>query len=370
MLTDMEPTPDAGPPLVITADSHLGEELLRLCAAAGVPPDRATAGDAAAVRQSWRQASAVLVGDDQAAAVAALRLPRRDDVVLIAAAPASDRVWEHGVRVHAEHVVLLPDGWEWLASRLRDIADGGGRRAGTIGVVGGSGGAGASTFAAALALRSAAQGDRTLLVDADPLAGGLDLVVGCETTPGLRWPDVAGTRGRVSAAAFRSALPHRGRLAVLSFGREQGAGLAGETLRAMLAAGQRGAELVVIDLARTLDGAAGEAALCCDVVILVTTAEVRAVAAAGALGPVLRSRCSDIRVVVRATSASGLSPAAVAETLGLPLLGVVHSRRSLAREVNEGSGPPSHGRFGRCIAAVLAELALSTPRRLGAVAAD
>ena len=48
-----------------------------------------------------------------------------------------------------------------------------------------------------------------LLVDADPWSGGIDLVVGSEDEPGLRWPDLALERGRIDMAALRQALPGR-----------------------------------------------------------------------------------------------------------------------------------------------------------------
>src|SRR3712207_7123198 len=55
-------------------------------------------------------------------------------------------------------------------------------------------------------------GLRTLLVDADPLGGGLDLVLGWEQVDGLRWPSLAEADGRVDPPALLQALPHRGDL--------------------------------------------------------------------------------------------------------------------------------------------------------------
>ena len=52
-------------------------------------------------------------------------------------------------------------------------------------VVGGSGGVGASTLAAALAFVAARQAARSVLVDTDRLGGGLDLLIGAERVDGL-----------------------------------------------------------------------------------------------------------------------------------------------------------------------------------------
>ena len=59
----------------------------------------------------------------------------------------------------------------WLRG-WRDVVDGSGLRCLTVAVVGGCGGAGATTLAAGLAITGSALGFRVLLVDGDPLGGG------------------------------------------------------------------------------------------------------------------------------------------------------------------------------------------------------
>ena len=204
-------------PLLVTRDPELRDELLRLCAAAAVTPD--VVDDVGLARRDWLVAPCVLVGADCAAEVSALGLPRRAEVSLVSHAPESADLWRDAVAVRADHVVVVPDSEAALVDRLADTVDGGLDQATTIGVIGARGGAGASTVAAALGLTAARGGVRALLVDADALGGSLELVVGCESEPGLRWPDVASTQGRVGAAALRAALPSRDGLAVLSWRR-------------------------------------------------------------------------------------------------------------------------------------------------------
>ena len=50
-----------------------------------------------------------------------------------------------------------------------------------IGVVGGSGGVGASVFAAVLAATAAVLGGRALLIDLDVTGGGVDVTLGLES---------------------------------------------------------------------------------------------------------------------------------------------------------------------------------------------
>src|SRR5204863_6109651 len=117
--------------------------------------------------------------------------------------------WTVADELGAEHLVTLPTGEGWLAGRLRKVVEG--APAGqVVAVVGGRGGAGASVFSAGLAVTAARAGWRTLLVDADPLGGGVDLVLGWEALDGLRWPALSGASGRVSPPALVGALPRRG----------------------------------------------------------------------------------------------------------------------------------------------------------------
>jgi Mrp family chromosome partitioning ATPase len=70
------------------------------------------------------------------------------------------------------------------------------RPAASSAFMGGSGGVGATTLAAGLAF-VAARTQRTMLIDADPRSGGLDLLLGAERTPGWRWPRLATARGHL-----------------------------------------------------------------------------------------------------------------------------------------------------------------------------
>jgi len=90
-------------------------------------------------------------------------------------------------------------------------------------VAGAVGGIGTSTFAYAVALQvgSALQvGHKPVLIDAQPDGVPLDLVVGAEQVPGIRWSQVRIRSADISADTILSALPtHRG-VAVLSADRE------------------------------------------------------------------------------------------------------------------------------------------------------
>ncbi|MZD08408.1 septum formation initiator [Streptomyces sp. SID5785] len=339
-----DPARDAGgagrAPLIVTEDVGLLDDLLRLCAAAGVRPEAVHG--APGSRGSWEGAPLVLVGDDAAGRLRGVA--RRHGVVLVGRDQDDPGVWRRAVEIGADHVLMLPDGEQWLMDRIADVAEGVGRPALTVGVLGGRGGAGASTLACALAVASARTGRRTLLVDADPLGGGLDVLLGGEAADGLRWPAFAQSRGRVGATALEESLPSLHGLRLLSWDRGDLAAVPPEAVRAVLAAGRRRGGVVVVDLPRRIDAGSVEALAQLDLGLLVVPTELRAVAAArrtaGAAGMVLR----DLRVVTTAgRGAADLDADETARLLGLPLAGEL----PLDGGVSRGGPPGAGGRLGR-----------------------
>ncbi|HET7328671.1 MAG TPA: septum site-determining protein Ssd [Nocardioidaceae bacterium] len=324
-------------PLIVTGDEALLDVLLRLTAAAGVTPE--VVHDPGLVRRAWAAAPLVVLGQDLAASIDATVLGRRDAVYAVVTNPDDIAVWESAVAAGAEKVLVLPEAEAWLRDRFADTADGGPTRALTIAVLGGCGGAGASTLAATLGATAARGGSQALCVDADPLGGGIDLALGSEHVPGARWPDLLATTGRVSAPSLRQALPAHAGLSVLSWDRDDLLVLPPEVMGGVLAAGRRGGDLVVVDLPRRLDGSGHEVLLASDLVLLVVPAEVRAVAAASRVLRQLSGMEGRIELVVRGPGPAGLHGALVADNLDVPLAADMRSDRGLAADIDLGRGP-------------------------------
>lgn len=332
-------------PLIVIEHEDMLDDLLRLCAAAGAEPEVAFGAPAQA---SWDTAPVVLIGDEAASAVgvavSAGRMPRRDNVLLVGRDLDDPGVWRRAVDVGAAHVAFLPDGERWLVDRIADAAEGVGGQALTIGVVGGRGGAGASTLACALGFAAARAGHRTVLVDADPLGGGLDVLLGGENAAGLRWPDLADTRGRVHGGSLEASLPRLHGLAVLSWDRGDTVTIPPESIRSVLGAARRGGGVVVVDLPRRVDDATAEALSQIDVGLLVVPTELRALAAAkrivGSLGLIVK----DLRVVARSTSA-GMGGTEAARMLRLPLAGELPPEPAPTDRWDSGR-PPGAGADG------------------------
>ncbi|GJF28350.1 septum formation initiator [Kitasatospora sp. NE20-6] len=340
-ITDSQPTgrPAQPRPLIVTGDASVAEHLTRICAAAGAEPD--VLGDAPP-RSTWENAPLVLVGDDLAERCSGL--PRRPGVLLLGIDLDDGGVWVRAVRVGAEHVLFLPDAQAWLLDRIADATEGVGPSALTVGVLGGRGGAGASTLACALAVTAARAGHRTMLVDADPLGGGLDVLLGGEAADGLRWPDLAASRGRLSGAELAKALPELRGLSALSWDRSDCLTIPPEAMQSVLAAARRRGGLVVVDLPRQLDAAAAQALEQVDTGLLVVPAELRALAAADRVAAAARMRMTDLRAVVRTPGPVGLTAVEIARNLGLAFAGELPPEPGLGLDVERGLPPGARER--------------------------
>ena len=337
------PPPESARPLVVTDDPDLLDELVRLAAAAGVELD--VAQDAAGARRRWAQAPCVVVAAAAATGCVRARLPRRPGVVLLGDDLDDAGVWQAAVELGAEHVRHLPEDEAWLLTRFGDAAEGPAAEGPLLAVVGGRGGAGATVLAAAIAVTAVRLGRSALLVDGDPFGGGIDLVLGGESERGLRWPELAATRGRVPAGALAQALPRVGGLAVLSCDRDAApVEVHPEAMSAVLAAGRRAHDLVVVDLPRRLDDLARVVLADADVLLVVVPAEVRGAAAAARVATAFAPYVRDLRVVVRGPAPAGLDGPAVAEALGLPLAGELRPEPGLALSLERGQAPAARGR--------------------------
>lgn len=330
-------------PLFVTHDPLVLEDLLRLAATAGVEAD--VAPDVATARGAWTSAGLVVLGPDLLDACATARLARRAGVVVLGHDLDDASVWRRAVDVAAERVVFLPDAEPWLVQALTDAVEVADHAGLVVATLGGRGGAGATTLSVALAHAGVRRALRTMLVDADPLGGGVDLVLGAEELTGLRWPDLAGTRGRLPATAVDEALPRAGGISVLSWDRGDPAPLPVEAVEAVLDAGRRACDLVVVDLARTLDDVAREVLAAATCALLVVPAEVRATAAAGRVAAQAALLCRDLRLVVRGPSPGDVTGTDVQRALGLPLAGTLRAEPQLDAFLEEGRSPGRRARW-------------------------
>lgn len=326
--------PPTAAPTLVTDDRDLRGAVERLAAAAGVR--LVPAADDVTVLARWHDAPVLLVGADRADDVARLRPSARSDVHVVVAGEPGTAAYRAAVALGAASVLVLPDD----APRLGDLLalhEETVRSGAQVAVLGGAGGVGATTFAAALATTAAASGP-TLAVDLDPRGPGLDRHLGLDLEEGLRWDALALTAGRLSGRALREAVPRRGGLGVLAWSpvgeAGEGTGPPGATvLREVLAAGTRGHDLVVLDLPRAGEGVP-ETVVRSDLLVLVVRPTLTGVASArrtlGAVGAAVR-----VAVVLRGR---GIAPGDVAAALGHPVVGAATARPRDLEAVDLGLG--------------------------------
>ena len=307
-------------PLCITDDPDLLDDVLGLAAEAGLEID--VSADPAAVRQAYTDAPLVVIGDRSTTACAEAHLPHRSDVFVVTREASALRLRPIARLLGAERVVSLPRGTEMLLGRFSaaaELAEQLAARAGqVVAVLGGRGGAGASVLAAGLAVTAAGAGRRALLIDADPLGGGVDLAVGWDAER----PD----------------------LTVLSCARAGLAGLTAAAMRTAIEDGRARCDLVVADLPRQFGDATVAALEAADRVFLLVPAELRACAAAARVAQVAAVHTEALELVVRAPGPGRLRTREIARALDLPVAGTMRSEPGLSRALERGIPPAGTGR--------------------------
>lgn len=282
--------------------------------------------DRGEVRSVWPGASVRLVGVDMAGRVADL-VTDRGDTWVVGRADAGLLAASARLRAPA---LALPDASAQLAEALA-LQRAPEPTARIVAVIGGSGGVGVSSLTVALALLAAKRGARVSTVELADCGGGLDLLLGVETAPGVRWNDVANASGELGS--LHEELVRAEDISLLSLGREGGPSRPSRpALDAVLRSLGRSQDLVLLDAGDGHHlGWLAEAHP-----VLVVAAHVRGVAAARMVAQ--HHETAGAQVVVRTGPGATLPPQAVADALGLPLLGTLRHDPAVPRLAGMGSG--------------------------------
>ncbi len=328
------------------------EAIMAAAAAVQVEPDLAR--DTDTLRRRWLTASVVLIGADQAGAVAGLGLPTRRKVHLCGSDMKVLMSWS--VPLDAP-VMVLPEQTGFVSSLLAGVGELPDGQSMVVTVIGGSGGVGATILAAGLAQRAAKADLRVALAELDATGGGLDLVFGAEQASGWRWLDLASATGHIGD--LRGRLPNVSGVDIVSTGRprlsdsrHRDPGLpSADAINAVVASLLRSHELVILDAGSHPEVAVTSQAMN----VLVVAAEVKALMAARA--KVASWGLSDSSVVVRNGPGRRLDAAVIADTLGLPVLGTVPHDPSLTGALEAGIPPGlRRGRFSRACDLLLGQV--------------
>ena len=330
-------SPDGGGLLVIGSGSDVDEEVRRLAASTGVPTREIE--PAELTDAIWSGPSLVVVAAESVDQVGAAALPRRPGVLIATMNPPGADVWAAAVTIGVEQVLELPAGQTCLVDRITDAAGGSGQLGILIAVIGGCGGAGASTLAAALAVSAARTGAQPVLLGADPWDGGIDIALGAEDVPGPRWPDLAGVSGRLSSAAILDGLPQAHGVRFLSSARSQPSRIPLPALSAVVIAARRTSGPVIVDLPRGAGESARWLGGLVDLGLVVCPATVSGALASRALVTEICWTANTSGIVVRFGLGHDIDEDALANAVGLPIILALREDARLLRQRRDGHPP-------------------------------
>ncbi|MFT3898888.1 MAG: hypothetical protein QM728_01400 [Gordonia sp. (in: high G+C Gram-positive bacteria)] len=339
--------------LLALVDADLADDVHRCAAAAGysVLPADQVSGD-------WLRADAVVV-DPGAVDRLASMVPRRG-VFLVSAAPAPPRAWQAAVALGAGGGFALPADEEGLVAALTGLRTPARADGRVLAILGGHGGSGATTLAAATAMTTTDTRRGVLLVSPDRVGAGVDLILGIEDVDGPRAGDLNAAGGRISHEALHQALPRSRGMAVLAA--SGGARpVRGEAVIAAVDAGRSGGDTVVVDVPRTDPALRDDLLVRADLVVIVGRGTLPALAAARATRDSLPAGRAPVELVLRGPAPGGIPVEEMAWAVGLPLLGFYRSDPSLpARLESRPLRPPERsplGEIGRRLCDRLDEVA-------------
>ncbi len=313
--------------LVAITDPVIHPEALSVAAATGMEIVDTT--DPRDIIRYAPKASALLVDATTAAHASAYRTS--GTLFLLFAEPGPID-WKLAVHVGAANAFIIPAELKPLLSELgnqsvtRQSTD----RYPVIAVTSSVGGAGASTLAASVALHMAADVP-TVLIDADPQSAGIDLLLGCELCPGIRWAELRLADATIDPTDIVTALPHTdNHLPVLTAARGGlVSGITEEKLQLairILSASYH----VIVDLpshAPFFSAVADH----CDYVEVLSPAEVRAAANAQRIIAKLRSNRIPCGLSIRHRGWSGLSGTDMEAIVGIAPTTEIRTISGLAR---------------------------------------
>lgn len=309
-------TEQISPPVLVSRDPTLIEAVEATALALGVELRLVKGREQ--LRELWPTASLRLLGADQATRATGLEVPAGTWLIGFDSPEL--------LRISAElsiPALLLPDHAPRLAEAL---AAGGPARneAAVVAMTGASGGLGVSSLCVAVATRAAEAGLRVVAVEL-ARGGGLDLLFGAESRPGMTWDDLHQARGEIGDLTEHLATVDR--VQVLPHGRRMAVEPDRAAVESVLRTLRRSHDLVVVD--------AGGGERCPwlgrqAMTVLVVGADVSSVAAARTW------RNGGAGVVVRCGRGRALPPGTVAEALGVPLLGQVRDDARVPRLAAEG----------------------------------
>ena len=258
-----------------------------------------------------------------------------DEVVLVVVGTTGPETWRQAAKLSANHIAVIPDSREWLVEHLSAPAS---KLGMCVGVIPGAGGAGASLLSCGLAFHARQFFNDVVLIDLDENSAGLDIILGIEAQSGMRWQDFYTLTGSISGSDILRALPSRDGVALLTHNESETK--VDDFLPTTIIEQLRStSELVIIDLPRFSNGKTMVDILRqCDLVLVATPSTVRGSASTKKAIAVLAKHATAIELVVRNLPGTNLDALRIAQSIDVPLAGVINSDPRIVEQIEQGFG--------------------------------
>lgn len=312
--------------LLVTSDDRVITEFQKIAAVTQTPLVIESEPNALDISNAYR----VFVAAD--CAQANLNHP---EIVLVVIGTTGPETWRFAAKLSANHIAVIPDSRDWLVEHLSAPVT---KRGLCVAIIPGAGGAGASLLSAGLAFHARQLFSDVVLVDFDESSAGLDIVLGIETQPGMRWQDFHSLSGSISGSDILRGLPARDGVALLTHNGSKSA--AEKFVPEAIIQQLRGVSgLVIIDFPRfTNQIAAVKILQQCDVAFVVTPSTVRGSASTKIAITKISKHVTTTELVIRNLPGTNLDALRIAQSLDVPLAGVVNTDPRIVEQIEQGFG--------------------------------
>ena len=258
-----------------------------------------------------------------------------NDIVLVVVGATGPETWRNAAKLSATHIAVIPDSREWLVEHLCAPIT---KRGFVVGIMPGAGGAGASLLSCGLAFHARQFFKEVALVDLDGTSAGLDILFGIETKSGTRWQSLETLSGTISGSDILRGLPTRDGISLLTHDESDKA--VDETLASTIIEQLRScSDLVIIDLPRFgMENTSLKVLEQCDVILMMTPSTVRGSASTKKAITNVLKYVSNVELVVRSFPGTNLDALKIAQSLDVPLAGVINSDPRIAEQIEQGFG--------------------------------
>ena len=309
--------------LVITQNTQLVNEVEKICAVT-----QATVNFKPAATEADSISAHTVLMDAELDSII-----NHPNVVIVTTGEPGQIIWQKAVATGAKYVAFLPDARPWLLENLTPKSN---KQAHTIGVLGASGGLGASLLASFIAIHFAQSNQKVLLTELNPVSGGLDVLWGIESEKGMRWSHLSNELSQFLVQDVMRSIPAINGVSILS---TDLAGISNEkSATDLIRALKTEVNIQIIDLPSPQATSFGELVNMCDELLIIVGSSIKSISAANQLVNQL-PQFGKAKLIVRNLSGTNITDLNIAKTLNLQLIGQIPTELKLVEHLEQGLSP-------------------------------